>query len=81
MGGTLKTLPIDILVTTGIVENIHMQAYCSPKEIASSTFLYEEFHDEFVWSHEEMLDFNLSFVTHEIQLCDKEKKMGGQSLP
>lgn len=48
-----------------------MQAYCSPKEIASSTCLQ----DEFVWSHEEIPDFNLSFVTHEIQIYNKARQI------
>ena len=53
-----------------------MRANCSPKEIAISTSLHEEFHEEFVWSHEEMPDFNLSFFAHEIQLYDEAKQNG-----
>lgn len=73
MGDTSRSLPIDISVTTSIVENTHMRADCSIGEIASSTCLNEEFHDDFVWSHEEMPDFNTSFFMHEIQHYDEEK--------
>lgn len=73
MGDTSRSFPIDILVTTSIVENTQMQADCSLEEIASSTYLNEKFHDDFLWSHEEMPDFNMSFVMHEIQLYNEEK--------
>lgn len=73
MDDTSRSMPIDISVTIGIVEDTQMRAYSSPKEIASSTCLHEEFHDEFAWSHEEMPDFNLPFVAHEILLYDEEK--------
>ena len=69
-------MPIDISVTIGTMEDTQMWADCSPEEIASSTYLHEEFHDEFVWSHEEMPNFNLSFVTLEIQLYDEAKRNG-----
>ena len=58
---------------TSTMEDTQMREDCSPEEIASSTCLHEEFHDEFVWSHEEMPDFNSLFVTHEIQLYDEAK--------
>jgi hypothetical protein len=48
------TIPIDISIKPGIVENVHIGASCSPDEIVTYTSLFKEFHDIFTWSYEEM---------------------------
>jgi hypothetical protein len=41
------TIPIDISVKPGIVENVHIGASCSPDEIVTYTSLFKEFRDIF----------------------------------
>jgi hypothetical protein len=48
------TIPIDISVKPGIVENVHIGGSCSPDEIVTYTSLFKEFRDIFAWSYEEM---------------------------
>jgi len=47
MENITKTIPIDISKTLGIVENVFIGAYCSPKEIEVYTELFKELHDIF----------------------------------
>jgi hypothetical protein len=61
------TIPIDISVKPGIVENVHIGAPCSPKEIFTYTSLFKEFHDIFAWSYEEMLGIDPAIIFHEIK--------------
>jgi hypothetical protein len=61
------TIPIDILVKPGIVENVHIGASCSPDEIITYTSLFKEFRDIFTWSYEEMPGINPTIVIHEIK--------------
>jgi hypothetical protein len=46
------TIPLDISVKPGIVENVHIRASCSSDEIVTYTSLFKEFHDIFAWSYE-----------------------------
>jgi hypothetical protein len=48
------TIPIDISVKPGIVENVNIGTSCSAEEIITYTSLFKEFHDIFAWSYEEM---------------------------
>jgi hypothetical protein len=48
------TIPLDISIKPGIVENVHIGASCSSDEIITYTSLFKEFHDIFTWSYEEM---------------------------
>jgi hypothetical protein len=61
------TIPIDISVKPGIVENVHIGASCSPDEIITYTSLFKEFRDIFAWSYEEMPGINPAIVVHEIK--------------
>jgi hypothetical protein len=61
------TIPIDISVKSGIVENVHIGASCSPNEIVTYTSLFKEFRDIFAWSYEEMSGIDPSIVVHEIK--------------
>jgi hypothetical protein len=61
------TMPIDISVKPGIIENVHIGASCSPNEIITYTSLFKEFRDIFAWSYEEMPGIDPSIVVHEIK--------------
>ena len=61
-----QTVPINISVKPGIVENIHVGVTCSPEEIQVYTELFKEFRDVFAWSYEEMPGIDPSIVVHEI---------------
>jgi hypothetical protein len=61
------TMPIDISVKPGIVENVHIGASCSPDEIVTYTSLFKEFRDIFAWSYEEMSGIDPAIVVHEIK--------------
>jgi hypothetical protein len=61
------TIPIDISVKPGIVENVNIGTLCSPEEIVTYTSLFKEFRDIFAWSYEEMPGIDPSIVVHEIK--------------
>jgi hypothetical protein len=61
------TIPIDISIKPGIVENVHIGASCSLDEIITYTSLFKEFRDIFTWSYEEMSGIDPSIVVHEIK--------------
>jgi hypothetical protein len=67
------TIPIDISITPGIVENVHIGASCSYDEIVTYTSLFKEFHDIFAWSYEEMPGIFPAIVVHEIKTCPRAK--------
>jgi hypothetical protein len=54
MATIAKTIPIDISITPGVVENVFVGADCSPEEIRIYKDLFKEFRDVFAWSYEEM---------------------------
>ena len=62
-----KTIPINISIKHGIVENINIGANFSLKEITQYTALFKEFHDVFAWSYEEMPGIDPSIVEHDIK--------------
>ena len=66
LGNISRTIPIDISVKPGIIENIHIGASCTDEEIQTYKALFQEFHDVFAWSYEEMLGIDPSIVVHEI---------------
>jgi hypothetical protein len=66
MGRIAIEIPINISKTLGIVENIFVGAYCSPKEIQTYIELFKEFHDVFSWSYEEIPRIEPRIVKHEI---------------
>lgn len=62
-----RTVPIDILVKPGIIENIHIGASCTDDEIQNYKALFQEFREVFSWSYEEMPGIDPSIVVHEIK--------------
>lgn len=73
LGNISWTFPIDISVKLGIVENIHIGASCTEDEIQTYKALFQEFHDVFAWSYEEMLGINPTIVVHEIKTYSDSK--------
>jgi hypothetical protein len=67
------TIPIDISVKPGIVENVHIGASCSPEEMVTYTSLFKEFRDIFAWSYEEMSGIDPAIVVHEIKTYPRAK--------
>lgn len=67
LGNISRTIPIDISVKPGIVENIHIGASCIEDEIEIYKALFQEFCDVFAWSYEEMPRIDLAIVVHEIK--------------
>ena len=47
MENIFATIPINISVNPNVVENVHIGANCSPKEITIYTALFKEFRDIF----------------------------------
>ena len=66
MENIFTTIPINISTNPNVMENVHISANCSPKEIAIYTTLFKEFHDVCSWSYEEMPGIDPSIVEHEI---------------
>ena len=67
LGNISKTIPLDISVKPGIIENIHIGASCTDDEIKTYKALFQEFRDVFSWSYEEMPGIDLAIVIHEIK--------------
>ena len=61
-----QTMPIEISIKPGIVENIHIGVTCSYDEVQVYTSLFREFRDVFAWSYKEMSGIDPSIVVHEI---------------
>jgi hypothetical protein len=67
LGNIYSTITIDISIKEFIVENIHLGANCSVKEVESYTALFKEFCNIFDWSYEKMSWIDPSIVVHEIK--------------
>jgi hypothetical protein len=61
------TIPLDISIKPGIVENVHIGASCSSNEIVTYTSIFKEFCDIFAWSYEEMSGIDPDIVIHGIK--------------
>ena len=64
LGNISRTVPIDISVKPGIVENIDIGASCTEDEIQTYKALFQEFRDVFAWSYEEMPGIDPTIVVH-----------------
>ena len=67
LGNISSTIPIDISVKPGIIENIHIGASCTLDKISTYKSLFQEFCDIFAWSYEEMPGIDPNIVIHEIK--------------
>jgi hypothetical protein len=61
------TIPLDISIKPGVVENVHIRASCSTDEVVTYKSLFQEFRDIFAWSYEEMSGIDPDIVVHEIK--------------
>jgi hypothetical protein len=61
------TIPLDISIKPGIVENVHIGALCSHDEVVTYKSLFKEFCDFFAWRYEEMSGIDPDIVIHEIK--------------
>jgi hypothetical protein len=61
------TIPLDISIKPGVVENVHIGASCSHDEVVTYKSLFQEFCDVFTWSYEEMPGIDPDIVVHEIK--------------
>ena len=68
-----ETLPINISRNPSVMENVFVEADCSPGEIQIYTDLFKEFSNVFAWSYEEMSGINPKIVEHEITMYPDAK--------
>jgi hypothetical protein len=61
------TIPLDISIKPGVVKNVHIGASCSHDKVVTYKSLFQEFHDVFAWSYEEMSGIDPDIVVHEIK--------------
>jgi len=74
MSSIATTIPIDISKTPGVVENVFIKAYCSPKNIQTYTELFKELCDVFSWSYEEMSGIDPQIIENEIMTYPDAKR-------
>jgi hypothetical protein len=74
------TIPIDISVKPGIVENVNIGTSCSAEEIITYTSLFKEFRDIFAWSYEEIPGIDPSIVVHEIKTYPEPNQSDSASI-
>jgi hypothetical protein len=73
MATIAATIPINIYRNPVIVENVFIEADCSPEEIQIYMDLFKEFCDVFAWSYEEMPGIDPKIVEHEITMYPDAK--------
>jgi hypothetical protein len=61
------TIPLDISIKPGVVENVHIGATCSDNEVVTYKAIFQDFRDVFSWSYEEMSGIDPDIVVHEIK--------------
>lgn len=66
MGNIIATMPLNISIKPGIVDNIHIGVSCSHDEIKVYNALFKYFCDVFTFSYEEMPGIDPAIVVHEI---------------
>jgi hypothetical protein len=66
MANISPTVKIDISIKPDIIEEITIDAACSPKEISAYKSLFQEYRDIFSWSYTEMTDLDPSIFKHRI---------------
>jgi hypothetical protein len=67
LSNIFPTIPLDISIKLGFVENVHIEASCSIDEIVAYKSCFQEFRDIFAWSYEEMSGIDSDIVIHKIK--------------
>lgn len=68
-----ETIPLDISVEPGNVENFHIGAYCSRQEIKIYKDLFQKFGDVFAQTYKYMRNIDPTIVVHEIEMYPHPK--------
>jgi hypothetical protein len=61
------TIPLDISIKPGVMENVHIGASCSTNEVHEYKALFQEFCDGFTWSYKEIPGIDPDIVVHDIK--------------
>jgi hypothetical protein len=75
------TVPLDISIKPRVMENVHIGASCSTNEVHEYKSLFQEFHDVFSWSYEEMPGIDPDIIVHEIKTYPDTKPIRQRLLP
>jgi hypothetical protein len=75
------TIPFNISIKPGVVENVHIEASCSTNEVVTYKSLFQEFRDIFVWIYEEMPGIDSDIVVHEIKTYPNAKPVRQRIFP
>jgi hypothetical protein len=75
------TIPLDISIKPGVIENVHIGSSCSTEEVVTYKSLFQEFRDIFMWSYEEMPDIDPDIVVHEIKMYPGTKPVRQRIRP
>jgi hypothetical protein len=67
LGNISPTIPLDIFIKPGVMENVHIGESCSADEVQIYKSLFQEFHDIFFWNYKEMPRIDPYIVVHEIK--------------
>jgi len=62
-----ETIPLSISMEPGVVENVPIGGSCSHDEINICKDLFQEFHDVFAWTYEDIPIIDPNIVVHEIK--------------
>jgi hypothetical protein len=63
------TIKIDISIKPGIIEEITIGVACSPEELTTYKFVFQEYRDIFAWSYTKMPGLDPSIIEHHIDTC------------
>jgi hypothetical protein len=61
------TVPLDISIKPGVIENVHIEASCFVDEVVTYKAIFQELCDVFTWIYEEMSGIDPDIVVHEIK--------------
>jgi hypothetical protein len=67
------TIPLNISIKPGVIENVHIGASCSDDEVVTYKAIFQEFRDVFTWSYEEMSGIDPDIVVPEIKTYPDSK--------
>lgn len=73
LSNIFKTITIDISVNPGVMKTITLGSNCSPGRIRLYKALFQEFHDNFAWSYEEMYGIDPRIIVHEIKTYARDR--------
>jgi hypothetical protein len=81
LGNISPTIPLDISIKPGVMENVHIDASCSADEVRTYKALFQEFREVFAWSYKEMSGIDPDIVVHEIKTYPDAKPIQQRLRP